>query len=78
LLPGLKRGSSLPAAAGSGGRQNGGNQTAGSPLVHTGGIAAIPREKEAIRMFRWFQGLVSIRYQELSQLRRELRRGADK
>ncbi len=41
-------------------------------------ISVIPREKEAIRMFRWFQGLVSIRYQELSQLRRELRREANK
>jgi len=29
-------------------------------------------------MFRWFQSLVSIRYQELSQLRRELSREADK
>jgi len=29
-------------------------------------------------MFRWFQGLVSIRYQELSQLRRGLRREASK
>ncbi len=25
-------------------------------------------------MFKWFQSLVSIRYQELSQLRRELHR----
>ncbi len=25
-------------------------------------------------MFKWFQDLVSIRYQELSQMRRELRR----
>jgi len=38
----------------------------------------IPKEKEAIRMFKWFQGLVSIRYQELSQMRRELRREAGK
>ena len=29
-------------------------------------------------MFKWFQSLVSIRYQELSQLRRELRREAKK
>ena len=34
----------------------------------------IPNIKEAIRMFKWFQDLVSIRYQELSQMRRELRR----
>lgn len=34
-------------------------------------------EKEAIRMFKWFQSLVSIRYQELSRMRRELRREAD-
>jgi len=38
----------------------------------------IPKEKEAIRMFRWFRSLVSIRYQELSQLRRELHCEADK
>ena len=29
-------------------------------------------------MFKWFQSLVSIRYQELSQMRRELRREAKK
>ena len=29
-------------------------------------------------MFKWFQSLVSIRYQELSRLRRELRHEADK
>ncbi len=29
-------------------------------------------------MFQWFQELVSIRYQELSRLRRELRRESDK
>ena len=29
-------------------------------------------------MFGWFQNLVSIRYQELSQMRRELRREAEK
>lgn len=29
-------------------------------------------------MFKWFQGLVSIRYQELSQMRRELRRESDR
>lgn len=39
--------------------------------------AAIPNIKEAIRMFKWFQSLVSIRYQELSQMRRELRRESD-
>lgn len=37
---------------------------------------AIPRMKEAIRMFKWFQALVSIHYQELSQMRRELRHEA--
>ena len=39
---------------------------------------AIINEKEAIRMFKWFQSLVSIRYQELSQMRRELRRGTER
>jgi len=34
-------------------------------------------DKEAIRMFKWFQGLVSIHYQELNRMRRELRREAD-
>ena len=34
--------------------------------------------KEAIRMFKWFQSLVSIRYQELNQMRRELRREANR
>ncbi len=29
-------------------------------------------------MFKWFQSLVSIHYQELNQLRRELRREANK
>ena len=29
-------------------------------------------------MFKWFQGLVGIRYQELNRMRRELRGGADK
>lgn len=29
-------------------------------------------------MFRWFQSLVGIRYQELSQMRRELHREAQK
>lgn len=29
-------------------------------------------------MFGWFQSLVSIRYQELSQMRRELRSEAEK
>ncbi len=29
-------------------------------------------------MFKWFQSLVSIRYQELNQMRRELRREAKK
>lgn len=38
----------------------------------------ITSEKEAVRMFKWFQSLVNLRYQELSQLRRELRREADK
>lgn len=28
-------------------------------------------------MLKWFQSLVSIRYQELSRMRRELRREAD-
>ena len=40
--------------------------------------ATITSEKEAIRMFKWFQSLVNLRYQELSQLRRELRCEADK
>ncbi len=34
--------------------------------------------KEAFRMFKWFQSLVSIRYQELNRMRRELRREAKK
>ena len=29
-------------------------------------------------MFKWFQSLVSIRYQELSQMRRELRHEANR
>ena len=29
-------------------------------------------------MFKWFQSLVSIRYQELNRMRRELRRKAKK
>ncbi len=29
-------------------------------------------------MFKWFQSLVSIRYQELNQMRRELRREANR
>lgn len=29
-------------------------------------------------MFKWFQGLVSIRYHELSQMRRELRHEANR
>lgn len=40
--------------------------------------STITSEKEAIRMFGWFQSLVSIRFQELSQLRRELRNEANK
>lgn len=40
-------------------------------------IAAIPSEKEAIRMFKWFQSLVSVHYQELSRMQRELRREAN-
>ncbi|WP_204791939.1 hypothetical protein, partial [Oscillibacter sp. CU971] len=39
---------------------------------------AIPSMKEAFRMFKWFQSLVSIRYQELNRMRRELRREAKK
>ena len=35
-------------------------------------------EKEAIRMFKWFRSLVSVHYQELSQMQRELRRMANK
>lgn len=38
----------------------------------------VTSKKEAIRMFKWFQELVGIRYQELSRLRRELRHEADK
>lgn len=30
-------------------------------------------EKEAIRMLKWFQGLVNIHYQELNRMCRELR-----
>lgn len=29
-------------------------------------------------MFKWFQSLVGIRYQELSQMRRELRRETER
>lgn len=38
----------------------------------------ITSEKEAIGMFKWFQGLVSVRYQELSRMQRELRREANR
>ena len=41
-------------------------------------ISTITSEKEAIRMFKWFQGLVSVRYQELSRMQRELRHEANK
>lgn len=41
-------------------------------------LGTIPSEKEAIRMFMWFQSLVSVHYQELTRMQRELRREANK
>lgn len=38
----------------------------------------ITSEKEAVRMFKWFQSLVSAHYQELSRMQRELRRETNK
>ena len=38
----------------------------------------IPHEKEAIRMFKWFQSLVSVHYQELTRMQRELHRETKK
>ena len=40
--------------------------------------AEISSEKEAIRMFKWFQSLVNVHYQDLSRMQRELRREAKK